>query len=209
MNFHAPTYKSLNKSQKRAFILRDSLRFLDDGHLDDFIEGVSHDEPPAYRVVNGTVQPPLVLVTLRNIATRFDLGNVHFDHEEDGSTGAIYRAYLTVEDGRFELRTEKELPADETNLDSVPIHIFIAKTMVPLFEAKFRAIHGRMTKINEIRQLAFSITNQPMAKFEEGDVCLAHNSTSSMHTLESTLLTCNRHFLGLDTSKLEISPVLL
>jgi hypothetical protein len=45
----APTFYSLNKSQKRALLLRDQLRYTDAHHLDNFIEGVGDPEPPAFK----------------------------------------------------------------------------------------------------------------------------------------------------------------
>jgi hypothetical protein len=169
MEIDAPTFHSLNKPQKRALILRDQLRYTDTRHLDSFIEGIADDEPPTYKRINGTIHPALSMVTLKSTAIRFDLGNVHFDNDTSVRSG-VYRAYLTVEDGCFELRTEDALPADETNLSSVAIHSFIAKTMVPMFEAKFKAIWARKNNINEIRQTAYNMTNQPTARFHEGEV---------------------------------------
>lgn len=170
MEIDAPTFNSLNKPQKRALMLRDQLRYCDTRHLDSFMNGISGDEPPVFKRINGTVQPPLVMVTLKDTATSFDLGNVRFDNEEDPKNNGIYRAYLTVEDGCFQLRTEDALPADEANLDSVPIHVFIARTMVPMFETKFKAIFARKEQINVIRQVAFNRTSQQAPQFQEGEV---------------------------------------
>ena len=168
----APTLNNLNKPQKRALILRDQLRYLDQRHLDTFIEGIAHDEPPAYKRINGTVYPALVMTTLKDTATRFDLGNVHFENDVVLPNG-IYRAFLTFENGRFEIRTEDALPADEANLDSVPIHVFIAKNMVHMFEGKFKAVFARMKQVNEVRQAAFnSVVNKPVEQFQEGEVSL-------------------------------------
>jgi hypothetical protein len=166
----APTFYSLNKPQKRALLLRDQLRYTDAHHLDSFIEGVGDPEPPAYRRSNGAIYPPLVMVTLKDSATRFDLGNVHFENDISRANG-IYHAFLTVENGSIELRTEQALPADDANLDSVPIHVFIARTMVSMFEAKFKAIWARRSQINELRQVAFDMTDQPVEEFQEGEVC--------------------------------------
>jgi hypothetical protein len=165
----APTFHSLNKPQKRALILRDQLRYTRASHLDSFIEGIDDPEPPAYRRFNGTVYPPLVMVTLKDTATRYDLGNVHFENDISGANG-VYHAYLMVENGSFELRTEEALPSDDTNLASVPIHVFIARTMVSMFETKFQAIWARKNQINELRQVAFNMTSQPADEFREGEV---------------------------------------
>lgn len=167
---NAPTLNSLNKPQKRALIMRDQLRFETEHRLDDFIQGIAPIEPPAYKSINGTVYPALEQVTLKDIATRFYLGNVHF--ENDASLGnGIYQAYLTFEDGRFEIRTAEALPVDEDNLYSVPIHAFIAKNMVPMFEDKFKAIHKRVQQINEVREAAFKSAEKPVEQFKEGEVC--------------------------------------
>lgn len=165
----APTLSRLNKPQKRALIMRDQLRFDEQHHLDSFIEGIAYNEPPAYKRINGTIYPALVMVTLKDTATRFDLGNVHFENDVILPNG-IYRAYLTFENGRFEIRTEDALPADEDNLDCVPIHVFIAKNMVSMFETKFRAIYTRMKQINEIRQAAFNSVQKPVEQFQAGEV---------------------------------------
>jgi hypothetical protein len=197
MEVVAPTFHSLNKPQKRALVLRDLLRYTAPRHLDTFIEGIADDEPPAYKLINGTVYPPLVLVTLKESTMRFDLGNVQFSSDSEVGSG-VYRAYLTVEDGSFELRTEEALPADEANLASVPIHIFIAKTMVPMFEAKFKAIWTRMNQINEIRQVAFNMTNKPVEEFHEGEVCWSRMQCDLVFVKLG-----NRHLGALDMSKLK------
>jgi hypothetical protein len=110
----APVFHSLNKPQKRALMMRDSLRFVEPRHLDSYIDGIVDGEPPSYRHINGVIQPPLVKVTLKDTAARFDLGNVHFTSEPDPAKNGIRRAFLTVEDGRIELRTEDALPAEES-----------------------------------------------------------------------------------------------
>jgi hypothetical protein len=161
-----PTLSSLNKPQKRALILRDQLRYLEPAHLDTYLEGVTADEPPTYNKFNGTVYPALAQVTIKDDATRFDLGNVQFPEEG----GVTYRAYLTVEDGRFEMRTVDPLPRDEAELASVSIHRFVAENMFPLFKVKYKAIHARMEKINEARRVAYNMLGHPPAKFEDGEV---------------------------------------
>lgn len=168
MEIEAPTFHSLNKPQKRALVLRDQLRYVEPRHLDSFIEGVTEDEPPTYRKVDGTVIPPLALVTLKPTATRFDLGNVIFPDENN----AVHRVYFIVEDGRFETRTEEALPKDDAVLNSVSIHGFIAGGMFPMFKEKFQAIFARTNKINDARRMAFhNMANQPPTQFEEGEVC--------------------------------------
>ncbi|KAF1934574.1 hypothetical protein EJ02DRAFT_439768 [Clathrospora elynae] len=165
MEIEAPTFNSLNKPQKRALILRDQLRFVEPRHLDTFIEGLTNDEPPTYRKINGVIQPPLNLVTFKDNATRFDLGNVLFPDENN----AVHRVYLVVEDDQIQMRAEEALPLDCANLDSVAIHGFIAGTMVPMFKEKFRAIFAKMNKINEARRAAHSMPNLVQMQFEEGE----------------------------------------
>jgi hypothetical protein len=173
----APTFHSLNAPQRRALVLRDMLRYTNTRHLDTFIAGITDPEPPTYKRVNGTVYPPLDFVTLKASAMRFDLGNVRFDNDKEFGSG-IYHAYLTIENDSLELRTEAALPADEDNLDSVPIHSFIAKTMVPMFEAKFKAIRARNNQINDFRRLAFNNSNETVEDLQEGEVCLLKSKAS-------------------------------
>lgn len=168
MNIAAPTFNALNKPQKRALILRDQLRFIDPQHLNGFL-GVSEDEPPTYTKVNGVIQPKLTLVTLKAEATHFDLGNVLLPEEKN----SIYRVHLVVNNGHIEMRAEDPLPQDDGALDSVPIHGFIAKGMVPLFRDKFHAIYSRMNKINEARRTAYNMANRAPTPVHDGDVC--HN----------------------------------
>jgi len=163
-----PTLACLNKPQKRALILRDQLRYLEPPHLDTFLDGITTDEPPTYKSVNGAVYPSFEQVTIKEEATRFDLGNVQFPEEG----GATFHAYLTVEDGRFEMRTEDALPRDDADLASVAIHRFVAENMFPLFKTKYKAVHARMEKINEARRVAYNMLSHPPAKFEDGKVRL-------------------------------------
>ncbi|KAF2128406.1 hypothetical protein P153DRAFT_397482, partial [Dothidotthia symphoricarpi CBS 119687] len=159
------TLTHLNKPQKRALILRDQLRFVDPHHLDSFLDGISNPEPPNYVKIYNKIQPALVEVTLKESATRYDLGNVVFPDEGN----AIYRAHLTVENDRFEMRTEDPLPKDEADLDSVPIHCFIAKSIIPLFKGKVEAIFARRNRINEARRVAYNMPSVPAAQFQEGE----------------------------------------
>ncbi|KAF2024905.1 hypothetical protein EK21DRAFT_20333, partial [Setomelanomma holmii] len=203
MEIDAPTFKSLNKPQRRALLLRDQLRYLDVHHIDDFIESLANPEPPSYKRINGTIYPPLTMVTLKDTATRFDLGNVHFDNDVSLGTG-IFRAYLTVEDGRFEFRTDDALPQDAANLSSAPIHVFIAKSMVKLFEEKFKAIWARRNQINEIRQVAFNMcSQQSVQEFQEGEVCLLTFIKRSRKRRPNEAVTKHasnkRSHIGLDT----------
>ncbi|KAG9196200.1 hypothetical protein G6011_01321 [Alternaria panax] len=175
MEIEAPTFISLNKSQKRALILRDQLRFVDPQHLNQFLEGISNDEPPTYTKVNGVIKPELILVTLKEQATHFDLGNVQLPEEQN----SIYRVYLVVENGQIQMRAEDPLPQDENVLDSQPIHGFIARTMVPMFKEKFQIIFARMNKINEARRTAYNMPNQAPVLFHEGETLARLNPTKA------------------------------
>jgi hypothetical protein len=166
MNIQAPTFNALSKSQKRALILRDELRYTDPRHLDTFIDGVTDDEPPTYRLVGGRVQPDLALVTLNEKAKRFDLGNVLFPEENN----VVHRVFLTVENGSFEWRPAPGLPIDEADLNSLPIHTFIARGMIPLFQSKYEAIADRQKKINSARGVAHNMPHQPKARYYTGEV---------------------------------------
>ena len=175
MEIEAPTFSALNKPQRHAFILRDQLRFVDSQHLNEFLDGVSNDEPPTYTKVNGAIKPPLTLVTLKEEAKRFDLGNVYLPEENNN----VHHVYLVVEDGHIQMRAEDPLPQDEDILDSCPIHGFIARGIVPLFKEKFQLIHARMNRINESRRAAYNMPNEAPALFHEGEVCLYPNRGGS------------------------------
>lgn len=173
MEIEAPTFSSLNKPQKRALILRDRLRYRDPRHLDTYIEGITNDEPPTYGLLNGIVHPPLTLVTLKDTATRFDVGNVLFPEENN----AVHCVHFEVEDGHIEVHTKDALDHDDANLDSVAIHQFIAGTMVPMFKDKFLAILARKNKINEARRAAYNMPKQPPAPIVEGKTLKRFDST--------------------------------
>ncbi|KNG45107.1 hypothetical protein TW65_98124 [Stemphylium lycopersici] len=165
MDIAAPTFNSLNKPQKRALILRDQLRYVDPKHLNEFLEGVINDEPPTYTKINGVIKPELTFVTLKEKATRFDLGNVLLPENNN----AIQRVYLVVDNGEIQMRAEDPLPQDENVPDSLPIHGFIARGTVPLFREKFQAIYTRMNSINEARRAAYKMPNQAPVLFHEGE----------------------------------------
>ncbi|KAI2487843.1 hypothetical protein Ptr902_01976 [Pyrenophora tritici-repentis] len=168
MEIEAPTFNALDKPQRRAFILRDQLRFLDPQHLNEFLSNVSNDEPPTYTKVNGLIKPPLTLVTLKEEAKRFDLGNVYLPENDNN----VYRVHLVVENRQIQLRAEDPLPLDEDVLDSCPIHGFIARGMVPLFKEKFQSIYARKHRLNEARRAAYKMVNQPPTLSHEGESLL-------------------------------------
>ncbi|KAI4678084.1 uncharacterized protein J4E88_006603 [Alternaria novae-zelandiae] len=183
----APTFSALNKPQKRALILRDQLRYVDPTHLNTFIEGLSNDEPPTYTRVNGVVKPDLVFVTLKEEATRFDLGNVILPEEKN----AIHRIYLVVEDNQVQMHVEDPLPLEEDELDSHPIHGFIARGMLPLFKEKYQILYMRVNKINGARRAAYNMPYQAPVLFDDGESLTrlnpmkAENDRTSTHTRKS------------------------
>ena len=139
-----PTFHSLTPSQKRALILRDQLRYLDPLHLDTFLEGLEFPEPPVYRlcvsegdkdnsvVPTQRIVPPLTFVSLLPSAKVLDLGNVVFPEEGN----VVVRVWLVFSDdgggdGKVvQMRRGQALDmSDEGDLESVPIHGFIAGTM--------------------------------------------------------------------------------
>ncbi|KAF1915400.1 hypothetical protein BDU57DRAFT_530392 [Ampelomyces quisqualis] len=189
----APVFHSLSQTQKRALVLRDNLRWLDPRHLDTFIEGLNEYEPPAYKRVNGTTVPPLMMVSLKEYASRFDLGNVEFYPSDKGMVPGVYHAYLTVEDGAFEMRTEKALPEDDAVLESLPIHSFIAGGMLAFFETKFKAIWARMKQINEMRQVAYGmVENEPADEFVQGETLAVFDSEPTTTTQGGPSATAHR-----------------
>jgi len=169
MELDAPTLSSLNTSQTRALVLRDHLRWLDPVHLDSFLEGILPVEPPAYNRINSTVYPALSMVTLKDTANRYDLGNIYMAND-DVLPHDIYHGFLTNENGRIEIRTEEAMPADDADLATVPIHFFVGRNMSDLFRDKCNAIFARMSMVNGVRQAAYKSVNQPPLQLLEGEV---------------------------------------
>lgn len=182
MNIEAPTFNALNKPQKRALILRDQLRFLDPHHIDSFLEGISENEPPRYTKLNSVIKPELALVTLKEEASYFDLGNVLFSENKN----AVHRVYLVAENGQVQTRMEDPLPLDDDVLDSLPIHGFIARGMIPLFKEKFNAIQFKMNKINEARRMAYTMAGKTPISAPEGEVCLSIVALESIMVIRYT-----------------------
>lgn len=166
MEIVAPTFNSLNKAQRRALILRDQLRYHEPRHLDRFIDGISEDEPPSYQSVNGKVHPPLKLVTIKTSAKRFELGNVLFPE----SNNTVLRTHLEIDDNKIEMRTEQALPRNDDILETIAIYSFIAKTMVPMFKDKYRAILARVNKINDARKAAYKKPMRAPTPLRDGEV---------------------------------------
>lgn len=166
------TLFDLSVPQTRALVLRDELKWTDHEGVHKLIEGISSTEPPRYQRINGVVQPPLVMVTLKEKATRFPLGNVYFDGNANLAKG-VYIAYLTLENGVIQIRFEGAAPLVNGGYDPVPIHSFVAHNMVGLFQAKFLAASARRDQINAMRQVAFDMASQQPVEeeFRQGEVC--------------------------------------
>jgi len=162
-----PSIAHMNRPQKRALILRDQLKFLDTKHLDTFLTGIGDPEPPNYKVVKGRLHPPFSEVRLREGATRLDLGNVLFaeDHCERTS-----RVHFMIEQGKCEMSESSALPERDDDLNSVPIHVFIARQMISLFVKKYEAIDTRKRSLNELRQVARGALNQQKIQISPGKV---------------------------------------
>lgn len=161
-----PQVAHLNRAQKRALILRDQLKFLDPAHLDTYLDGLDDPEPPAYRLVNGQVQPPLTEITLKEGKDKLDLGNVRFRRNKQ-----IRRVHLIIENGVCEMRESEAHPEDDANLESVAIECWIAENIIPLFRAKYEAIDMRKHSLNETRCFAYQAANQPRIRTSDGKVC--------------------------------------
>lgn len=172
----------LNRSQKRAFILRDQLKFLDAQHLDTFLSGISSPEPPRYQLINGKVQPSLTQVELKEEAVRFDLGNVLFRKDK-----SIRTVHLVVEEGSCEVREYAARPQDDADLYSVPIEQYIAMGIVPLFRAKYEAIEARKRMVNETRRYAYHAINQPKPRVGEGPSLTKLRMNDGMSVERSTM----------------------
>ena len=163
-----PSIAHMNRPQKRALILRDQLKFLDTKHLDAFLVGVGDPEPPSYQMINGKLHPPFAEVTLREGATRYDLGNVQFT--KDLRDDRVSRVHFMVEQGNCEMSESEALPVRDDSLHSVPIHSFIIAQMIPLFMKKYEAIDTRKRSLNELRQVARNALNQQKIRTSPGKV---------------------------------------
>lgn len=164
-----PSYAYLNRAQRRAFVLRDNLKYLDSPHLDTYILGIERPEPPNYRSINGKTEPAFSEVTLKKDAKKLDLGNVRF-HERDRTF--IKRAFLIIDAGNCELKETQPLAQSDDDLLSVPIEAYSVESTVPLFLAKYAAIEARRHQINELRRAAFSGVTHHDAQVRRGKVCI-------------------------------------
>lgn len=163
-------FNHLNRAQKRAFILRDQLKYTEPHHLDIFIDGICNPEPPAYKRTGSGMQPPYVAVTIKESAKSFDLSNVELKNKQ------IKRIILKFVGDQFEIHDAEEIPKDDNNIDSIPINYMVARSMLPQFKAKIEAIHGRIQVINEMRQHMYEEARnklpQALPRFKESQVII-------------------------------------
>ncbi|KAF2676752.1 hypothetical protein K458DRAFT_379492, partial [Lentithecium fluviatile CBS 122367] len=162
-----PSVAHMNRPQKRALILRDQLKYLEIKHLDTFLDGISDPEPPNYKLVNGKLLPPFEEVKLREGVHRFDVGNVQF---VDGQRERVSRVHFMVDNGNCELSESDALPEVDEDLNSVPIHVFIVKQMIPLFVKKYEAIEARKRTLNDLRKAARNGPRQERIRINAGKV---------------------------------------
>jgi hypothetical protein len=181
-----PSLAGLSASQKRALVLRDHLHYVAPHHLDSFLT-LGTPEPPAYRVVDGAVHPPLTDVGIRPGALRFELGNVSFP----GKRTQVLRAALVYVGARVEMQTEEGDGGD------VPIHVFFAEKMAGLFWEKIERVKGRCAEVNRARREAWERakqTGQTQAKQEASHVQVRSTpAASTITTMEGLTTQTSRH----------------
>ena len=167
-NAQLQAFDHLNRAQQRAFILRDQLKYTDPRYLDMFINGIANPEPPLYKAINGTVQPPLKAVTIKEEAKSFDLGNVEFKNKQ------VKRIILNVVNDEYNIDADEPLPPDSRNIQTVPINYLVAQSTLPQVKAKYEAIHDRVQAINQLRRHMFDEARRkpekPLTRFKDGKV---------------------------------------
>ena len=158
----------MNRAQKRAFILRDQLKYDEDKHLDAFIDGICDPEPPHYERTSTGIQPPYKEVTITDSTMRFDLGNVEFKDK------SVRRVHLACVGDSFEMQESDAISPEEDPFNSVPLNYFIAQNIMPVFRKKYEAIYVRVQRINDMRQHLYEqARNRPPktpTRFKEGKV---------------------------------------
>ncbi|KAL1608363.1 hypothetical protein SLS60_003304 [Paraconiothyrium brasiliense] len=163
---HLMTFKHMNRAQKRAFILRDQLKYDEEQHLDMFIDGIRNPEPPRFKRTSSGVQPPCEDVTINHSTTRFDLGNVEFQDK------SIRRVYLACIGDSYEMHESDPITPDEDDFNSVPLNYYVAQKIMPAFKKKNEAIYARVQRINDMRRHAYEQARSKPPKtptrFKEG-----------------------------------------
>lgn len=159
------SHSHLNSAQTRAQDLLEDLKNLDLDHLQSFMEGVCDPEPPAYKKVNGKIEPPLAKITLREGANVYRLGNVV--NPEDNS---IYNADCVVENNKLELLASEPLPQEPSGLLSHPIIDEVMSQLIDHWGEKFKAIKQRIAQLNDLRTQAYNSPNQPGTRLSYGKV---------------------------------------
>jgi hypothetical protein len=158
----------LNAAQNRAQTIKEELKRRDIDHLHSFIDGISDPEPPNYRKINGIVQPPLTMVTLKEGASNYHVGNVRFGEEDND----IQDVTLGVNTGEVEIHLNDALPEDSRNPLSVPVLDAVIVDLVPLWAEKYKAIKERVMQINDVRTFTHNCPNQPQPRLTYGKVSL-------------------------------------
>ncbi|KAF9734010.1 hypothetical protein PMIN01_08353 [Paraphaeosphaeria minitans] len=160
------SFEHMNRAQKRAFILRDQLKYDEEQHLDVFIDGLRNPEPPRYRRTSSGVQPVFEEVTLKHSTTHFDLGNVEF------SDKSIRRVHLTCVGDSYEMHESDAISSNEDDFNSVPLNYYVAQKIMPSFKKKYEAIYARMQRINDMRKHVYEQACNRLPKtssrFKEG-----------------------------------------
>jgi len=159
--------KHFNSAQRRAQAIKDELQQSDSDHLDTFLDGVEAIEPPKYRRVGAKIVPDLVMVKLKKSAETYNIGNVYF-HEADEIMNIKFRIDTTV--SKLKVDRSDRLPKEEGNILAIPIYQFVAQEFVQLWKVKYQRIVEHKDIINEKRQLAHNMFNQPPRRSINGKV---------------------------------------
>jgi hypothetical protein len=157
----------LNSAQKRAQVIKDELQQFDSDHLDTFIDGVEAIEPPKYRRVGAKIVPDLVMVKLKKGAETYNIGNVYFD-EADEIVNIKFRIDTAVP--KFKVDRSDRLPKERGNPLATPIYQFVAQEFTQLWRVKYQRIVEHKDIINEKRQFAHNMFNQPPRRSMDGKV---------------------------------------
>lgn len=164
------SFEHMNRAQRRAFILRDQLKYDEEQHLNVFIDGIRSTEPPRYKRTSSGVQPAYEEVTIKQSTTRFDLGNVEF------SDKSVRRVHLACVGDSYEMHESDAISPDEDDFNSVPLNYYVAQKIMPSFKKKYEAIYARVQRINDMRRHVYEqACNRPPkgpSRFKEGKVRL-------------------------------------
>jgi hypothetical protein len=203
-------YTHLTATEKRIFWLRDWLNCHTPSHLDTFLRNLSDPEPPVYRFVNGTIEPPLSSVRARSEIRCLDVGYVRVRGNGDGE-GEENKTWVTrceiavLGQGEGCVLRESEM-ADEEEQDGETdeaIDETVALELAQLYEGKISAISARVHQINKERRKAYQVaerkSNRPSSETQPypDDPPSNEHVIQSVETSESrasALFTCRRVF---------------